>query len=121
MSDEDDYNAEINMAAATVIWRALGRVCSYLPIPIALPIDTDSLTDAIEAACRVAELADEIPMPTHQQALLCMAALAWIAGVDLTALGADTPGDYRYMAARLNLDTAQDAVIRLMQWIDQQE
>jgi hypothetical protein len=121
MSDQEDQDLSVLVARITAVYEALRTVCAFLPIPIELPIHPVGGGDITEPVCRVIEVSDEIPMPEHQQAQLCTGALHWVAAVDLAAVGANTPGDYRYLAAHMNLSYGEQALIGLMDWMQEQE
>lgn len=121
MADEDDKNLARVVAHLAVTFRTLRTACLHLPVPIALPRDMDEIEDIITAVCRVVDLSDEQPMPEMRQAQLCTAALHWIAALDLTGVAANTEGDYRYMAAMINLQYAEQAILDLAVWLSQTE
>lgn len=117
MSDQDDQNLIRLVAHVAMVFEALRTTCAHLPVPIALPGDLAEIDDIITAVCRVVELSDEQPMPELRQAQLGTASLHWIAAVDLTGVAANTEGDYRLLAAELNLRYAETAILDLGIWL----
>ncbi|MFE7128942.1 hypothetical protein [Streptomyces sp. NPDC057617] len=86
MSDsEDDMMETLNRRLGTT-YTGLVAVCANLPVPIALPTGVVTNTEIIPAVRRVADIAEEQPMPEEQHSQLYTGAVLWLSAADLYEL-----------------------------------
>ncbi|MEV5606998.1 hypothetical protein [Streptomyces sp. NPDC052225] len=121
MADSEDLNIEELARKLSLTYQGLVLCCEQLPIPVALPRHGATNVEAEPAVRRVAELADDQPMPEEIKAHLFTAAIFWLSGLDVfRVLVMDGWHDARGLQVIGCLVVAQEALSDLGEWLIEQ-
>ncbi|MEU6513649.1 hypothetical protein [Streptomyces sp. NPDC046978] len=120
MADSGDLNIEAIAHKIATQYAVLAASCDMLPIPIAIPEPTETLSnrDTVPAVRRVAEIADGQPVPEEVQAHLFTAAIFWLTAMDLLGiLVSNQWNEVRGFQALAALDVSGSALADLGTWL----
>ncbi|GGJ81965.1 hypothetical protein GCM10011583_11820 [Streptomyces camponoticapitis] len=118
MSDTPDSMMEAFESRLTTVYIGLVSVCENLPVPITLPTGVVHSKELVQTVRRVADIAEEQPMPEEQHAMLYTGAVMWLAAADL--FGILTRTDYVEARAAGGLGIlliAGDSISELGAWL----
>lgn len=124
MADSNNLNLEAIARSIAKQYAVLVAACEMLPIPVALPEPTETLSnaDTVPAVRRLAEIADEQPVPVEVQASIFTAALFWLTAMDMLGLlVVNEWNDIRGFQALAALEMSGSALADLGTWVLNQD